>query len=192
MVRRRRWFALAAIVLLPTVAVVLSLRQQALYQASARVLLSSQNLAAELTGTQSTGITLTPDRIAQTQAQVARVSDVAGGVLRRVPGTGMTPVGFLAQSSVSTAADADVLTFKVTNHDPNLATRLVNAYAAAYVEYRHRLDTQAIKNALRGVTRRVERLGQPAATAARLCTRACSTASRRWRRWRRCRPRTRR
>jgi Mrp family chromosome partitioning ATPase len=156
--RRRKWIALAAIVLLPVAAVVFSERQEALYQAKAGVLLSSQNLAAQLTGTQSTGITLTPDRIAQTQAQVARVSRVAQDTLRRVPGAGLSPGELLARSSVSTEANADVLTFRVTNHDPDLAVRLVNAYAAAYVSYRHRLDTDAIKNALDGVDRRIDEL----------------------------------
>jgi tyrosine-protein kinase len=157
-VRRRKWIALAAIVLVPAAAIVFSQRQQALYQGKARVLLSSQNLAAQLTGTQATGITLTPDRIAQTQADVARVSQVARGVLERVPGTGLTPAGLLAASSVSTSPNADVLTFRVTNHDPGLAARLVNAYAQAYVAYRHKLDTQAIKNALNGVNRRIDEL----------------------------------
>jgi len=157
-VRRRKWIALAAIVLVPVAAIVFSQRQQALYQASAGVLLSTQNLAAELTGTQSSGISLTPDRIAQTQGDIARVSGVASGALQRVPGTGLTPAGLLARSSVSPSASADVLTFRVTHQDPKLAARLVNAYAGSYVAYRHHLDTQAIKNALDGVNARVKQL----------------------------------
>lgn len=157
-VRRRKWIALAAIVLVPVAAIAFSQRQQALYQASARVLLSTQNLAAELTGTQSSGISLTPDRIAQTQGDIARVSGVASGALERVPGTGLTPAGLLARSSVSPSASADVLTFRVAHHDPKLAARLVNAYADSYVAYRHHLDTQAIKNALDGVNARVQEL----------------------------------
>ena len=157
-VRRRKWIVLAAIVMVPAASIVFSQRQQALYQASARVLLSSQNLAAELTGTQSTGISLTPDRIAETQADIARVSGVARGALQDVPGSGLTPAGLLAESSVSPSANADVLTFKVTHHDPKLAVRLVNAYADSYVAYRHHLDTQAIKNALDGVNTRIQEL----------------------------------
>src|SRR5438552_19202261 len=83
-VRRRKWIILQAVVLVPAAAVAFSLHQQKLYQASAQVLLSSQNLAAQLTGTQSTGMNLQPDRIAQTQADVARVPEVAKRVLRRV------------------------------------------------------------------------------------------------------------
>jgi len=49
---RRRWVVLAAIVVVPLVAVAVSLRQVRLYEASADVLLSHQDLASTLTGTQ--------------------------------------------------------------------------------------------------------------------------------------------
>ena len=132
-------------------AVLFSLNQQKLYQATAQVFLSSQNLAAQLTGTQSTGINLQPDRIAQTQADVARVPQLAQRVLRSVPGAGLTPEQLLLDSSVSTTANADILTFSVTNHDPALARQLVNAYAAAYTVYRRQLDTAPIARALANV-----------------------------------------
>ncbi len=45
-VRRRKWIILQAVVLVPAAAIAFSLHQQKLYQASAQVLLSSQNLAA--------------------------------------------------------------------------------------------------------------------------------------------------
>jgi len=157
-VRRRKWIILQAVVLVPLLAVLYSLHQQKLYQAEAQVLLSSQNLAAQLTGTQSTGINLQPDRIAQTQADVARVPQLAQRVLGRVPGTGLTPEQFLLDSSVTTAANADILTLSVTNHDPVLAQRLVNAYATAYTLYRRQLDTASISKALASVDSRIKAL----------------------------------
>ena len=45
-VRRRKWIILTAVVLVPLAAVAFSLHQQKLYQASAQVLLNSQNLAS--------------------------------------------------------------------------------------------------------------------------------------------------
>ena len=87
---RRKWIILLAVVLVPAAAVTFSLQQQKLYEASAQVLLSTQNLAATLTGTQQTGITQDPTRIAQTQADVARVPTIAAHVLRQVRGTGLT------------------------------------------------------------------------------------------------------
>src|SRR6184192_2908996 len=102
-VRRRKWIILQAVVLVPLAAVLFSLHQQKLYKAEAQVLLSAQNLAAQLTNTQSTGINLQPDRIAATQADVARVPEIARRVLGRVPATGLTVQEFLQRSSVSTA-----------------------------------------------------------------------------------------
>jgi tyrosine-protein kinase len=157
-VRRRKWVILQALVLAPLAAVAFSLHQQRLYQATAQVLLSSQDLAAQLTGTQSTGINLQADRIAQTQADVARVPLLAQRTLAAVPDTGLTPIQFLDSSSVATATNADILTFAVTNADPNLARRLVDVYAAAYTAYRRQLDTTSVTNALAGVNRRLNAL----------------------------------
>ena len=94
--RRRKWIVLQAVVLVPLAAVLFSLHQQKLYQASAQVLLSSQNLAAQLTGTQSAAGYQPPDRVAQTQADVARVPTLAQRVLARVPGTALTAPQFWA------------------------------------------------------------------------------------------------
>ncbi len=50
--RRRKWVIVTVLVVLPLAAVLLSRQQQPLYEASAEVLLSRQNLAASLTNTQ--------------------------------------------------------------------------------------------------------------------------------------------
>ena len=157
-VRRRKWIILQAVVLVPLAALLFSLNQEKLYQAQAQVLLSSQNLAAQLTGTQVTGVSLQPDRIAQTQADVARVPELAQRVLGRVRGTGLTPQAFLLASSVTTATNADILTLSVTNHDPALAQKLVNAYAVSYTVYRRQLDTASIARALSSVNARIREL----------------------------------
>jgi len=157
-VRRRRWIILLAVVLVPAAALAFSLHQEKLYQAQAKVLLSAQNLAAQLTGTQNTGVNEPQTEIVQTQAEVARVPAIAERVLRRVPVAGLTVEGFLGSSSVSAATNADLLTFEVTNHRPSLAKRLVDEYAASYAVYRHRLDTAAIHNALVNVDQRIDRL----------------------------------
>jgi polysaccharide biosynthesis transport protein len=156
--RRRKWVIIAGLLAAPLAAVVFSLQQTKLYEASAQVFLSSKDLAAQLTGTQSTGINLDPVRIAQTQADLARVPVLAQRVLSRVPGSGLTPGELLAGSAVGATPDADLLTFHVTNHSAQLAQRLVNAYASAYTVYRRQLDTSSIAKALAGVDRRVQAL----------------------------------
>ena len=157
-VRRRKWIILGAVVLVPLAVVAFSLQQQKLYRASAQVLLSTQNLAAALTGTQQTGITQDPTRIAQTQADVARVPTIAQRVLAGFPGTGLTSQQFLDDSTVSTAPNADILTFSVTNHDPLVARELVDAYARVYTIYRRQLDTAAIASALKKVDASIKAL----------------------------------
>jgi Mrp family chromosome partitioning ATPase len=157
-IRRRKWIILQAALLVPAAAIAFSVHEQKLYRASAQVLLSSQNLATELTGTQQTGVSVQPDRVAQTQADVARVPAIAARVLELVPGTGMTLQRFLARSGVATATNADILTFDVVNRDPALARDLVDAYAAAYTVYRRSLDTAAIHTALQSVDARIRQL----------------------------------
>jgi Mrp family chromosome partitioning ATPase len=159
-VQRRKWIILQAVVLVPLAAVLFSLHQEKLYEAQAQVLLSAQNLAAQLTNTQSTGINLQPDRIAQTQAGVARVPTIAQRVVDRVPEARLTADEFLQSSSVSTSPNADLLGFKVTNHDPWMARRLVDVYARQYTIYRRQLDTAAIQTALKSVNARIKELAQ--------------------------------
>jgi Mrp family chromosome partitioning ATPase len=157
-VRRRKWIILQAVVLVPAAAIAFSLHQQKLYQAQAKVLLSTQNLAAQLTGTQNTGVSEPQTEVVQTQAEVARVPAIAARVLGRIPRSGLTVNSFLTRSSVSASTTADILSFGVTNHDPALAKRLVDEYASSYAVYRRKLDTAAIHNALVNVDGRIQSL----------------------------------
>lgn len=156
--RRRKWIIVQAVVLVPLAAVLFSLQQTKLYEAESQVLLSAQNLAAQLTNTQSTGINLQPDRIAQTQAGVARVPEIAARVIEIAKQPQLGVKGFLASSSVATAPNADLLTFTVTNADPWLARRLAAVYARQYTIYRRQLDTAAIATALRSVNSKIKEL----------------------------------
>ena len=75
--RRRKWIIVQAAVLVPLAAVLFSLQQTPVYQASADVLLSRQNLANTLNGLQDPTLSTQADRIAQTQADIARSPEVA-------------------------------------------------------------------------------------------------------------------
>ena len=75
--RRRKWLVLLGVVVVPAVAVALSLLQQPEYQASAEVLLSRQNLAAPLNNVTDQSLTGDPARLAQTQADLAQAPEVA-------------------------------------------------------------------------------------------------------------------
>ena len=101
-VRRRRWVILLAILLVPGSALFFSARQEQLYEAKAEVLIARQNLAASLTGTTDPTLYQQPDRIIQTQANIARVPQLAERVLREAGlSRTETPKTFLERSSVT-------------------------------------------------------------------------------------------
>ncbi len=152
--RRRKWIILQAVVLVPLAAVLFSMRQEKQYRASAEVLLSQQNLASALTGTPTPAQFTAPDRVAQTQADLARVPEVAQRTLTAVR-LRRSPLDLLNHSSVSAQQNADLLEFSVTDHDPDLAVRLATAYADAYTKYREELDTASLVKARTEVQQRM-------------------------------------
>jgi receptor protein-tyrosine kinase len=156
--RRRKWIVLQAVVLLPLLAVLLSLRQERLYQASAQVLLSRDDLAATLTGTLTPSSGQQPERLVETQADLARVSAVAQRVLENVGPADESVKEFLAASSVTAKPEADILTFRVVDGSPALATLLATEYARQFTIYRRQLDTAALEAARRGLRERIAKL----------------------------------
>jgi succinoglycan biosynthesis transport protein ExoP len=152
---RRKWVILQAVVLVSVAAVTLSLRQEEMSRASAQVLLSNQNLANALTGVQQTGgVSLQADRVAQTQADLARVPLVATRTLRTLK-LKRTANDLLSHSSVAAKRNADLLEFSVTDHDPGLAISLVTRYAKEFVIYRKQLDTASLERARTEVQQRI-------------------------------------
>jgi len=156
--RRRKWILLLAVVVVPAVAVALSLRQDPEYQASSEVLLSRQNLAASLSNVPDQTLSGDPARLAQTQADLARVPEVARRALALGRVKNLTPGGLLVKSTVSAKSDADLLVFTVKDRFPPVATQLATLYARAYIAYRARLDTAALTRARQGLQTRIAML----------------------------------
>jgi succinoglycan biosynthesis transport protein ExoP len=162
---RRKWIVLAALVLVPAVATVLSVRQKPLYKASSQVLLKQGDLAATLSGIQDNSYYLDPTRVAETQIALASTRAVATAVLNRAGVKDHTPGQLLGALGVSAAPNADVLYFSVTDRDPALATRLANAYATQYTISRRELDTASLNTALRDINARIDELNAAGQTA---------------------------
>ncbi len=153
---------LLAVVIVTAAGLVLSLRQERLYAASADVLINRDNLSAMAAGTQATqGYYVEPERLIDTQVRLARTRVVAGRALRVAHVNDRSPAGLLGSSSVEAAVTTDIISFRVIDPNPVLARRLATAYARAFTRYRHELDTQAIGAALRQVRERIAELGQP-------------------------------
>jgi polysaccharide biosynthesis transport protein len=157
-VRRRKWIIVLLTLLVPLVAVLLSARQGPVYEASAEVLLSQQDLGSALTATQDANVYTPADRRAQTQAALAREPSVALLALKHVRRAHLTPQELLDASSVSTKQNADLLTFTVRTGDPRLAAKLATAYAYAYTQHRLEVETRPLEAARKEVQARIDLL----------------------------------
>ena len=144
--RRSWWIILLTTVFATAAAIAASQSQQRLYSASAQVLLANQNLASAL----SNIVVSNPDpaRVAQTQADLARVPTVAQqdarGARSHRPHRGRVPRSTRrcrpAPMPTSSPSPSPIL-IRV------LAAALATAYARQYTSYRRRIDTASLKRA---------------------------------------------
>ena len=153
--RRRRWIVVQAVVLTTLATFFFSLRQERLYQATAEVLLMNRSLDDSA----DRGILAqSPERIAQTAADVARVPRVAARALAAVGVKDRTPGELLRRSSVTPRANSNLLEFNVIDHFPELAVRLASAYAREFTIYDRLIATQALVRARRDVEAKIRQL----------------------------------
>jgi succinoglycan biosynthesis transport protein ExoP len=162
--RRRKWIILQAVILVPAVAVGLSLRQPKVYKASAEVLLVQQNVANQINGFQDPGAYQQPDRRAQTQADLARVPLVAKGALESAGFVNRSIQDFLAHSSASVKTNSDLLELSAWDHDPGHARALADAYSRAFSRFRAELDTGAYTDARKSANDQLKELAASGGT----------------------------
>jgi capsular polysaccharide biosynthesis protein len=155
--RRAKWVMLLVILVVPTAAVLMALRQPPVYAASAQVLISRQNLATQLENL-GDPTTLDPARTVNTYAQLARVPEVARRALEAAGMRDRGPSDLLGASSVDPMAESDLLLFTLSDTDPRIATRLVTEYAKAFVSYQGEVEVRALASARRSVQNRIDQL----------------------------------
>ena len=153
-VRRRKWVLILLLVLVPLAAVLVSMRQEKLYQATSQVLLGRQDLAATLAGVVSPFYG--SDRTLQAEAEIARNPDLATATLRAAGVKDRSAGQFLALSSVVPKPNVDVLQFSVTDKDSGLAVVLANEYARQYLRRNLALETEALRRAVNELNRQVK------------------------------------
>ena len=156
--RRRKWMIIAAAIIVPCVAVALSVRKPALYESAAEVLLSRQNIAASFAGVPDVYASQDAARYSATQAFLASSPRVAVLVVSAAKVPGLTAASFLGSSSVAANPNADLLSFRVRNADPVVAALLANEFATQFTLYRRQLDTTAIDQARSEIRARMQDL----------------------------------
>ena len=154
-----RWSLAQILVVLPLVTLALSLAQPPVYQASAEVLLSYQNLPSSPTDSPpSPNVMEEPKRIAETQARLARTPAVAARALRSIHATAPTPGQLLGLSFVRADPNADILEFGVRTGNRRAAIELTTAYARAYTEVARELNVAITDAARKGVVEQLRQL----------------------------------
>jgi capsular exopolysaccharide synthesis family protein len=153
-VRRRKLIVIVAAIVVPVAAAAYAQHKPKIYASGAQVLLSRENIAATYAGIQSPTGTEDPVRYDQTQAFLARSPKLAATVAADSK-LGIDGDRVLANSSVTAAQNADLLTFLVERPDPHSARLLADLYARDFTIFRRNLDTQALRSALSQVQRQI-------------------------------------
>jgi Mrp family chromosome partitioning ATPase/capsular polysaccharide biosynthesis protein len=164
--RRRTWMIVLITVVAAVAAAVLSLGQRSRYQATSQVLLGPLTVPASIAGSD---VSQDPARRAETEAQLARFPVLVERVLRAA-GSHVSTEAFLADSEVSAASDADLLSFSVTAGSAEAARTLASAYADEFTQYHEELNQAAFEQARLDLRRRIESLrsaGDAGSVAAR-------------------------
>jgi tyrosine-protein kinase len=153
---RRKWSFILPVVIVPAIAVALTMRAAPEYVGSAEVLLNQQNSAQTLVGIQTPYSD--PTRTAATEAELARVQEVARRAIEAAGVRDLTPTELLKSSSVVASAKSDFLTFSVTRPEPVSAERLATSYAQAFTRYRQELNTQSLERAVQAARQQIKHL----------------------------------
>jgi Mrp family chromosome partitioning ATPase/capsular polysaccharide biosynthesis protein len=151
---RRKWIILPFLILTPLVAHLQADGGTVAFDASSQVLLNRQS--QNLSGLGDPAI-FDPARTIRTQAEFARLPEIAERVVSAAR-LDWDPGAFLAESSVDSDDQIDLLTFRVRDASPTRATQLANLYAEKYIEYRREIDTDSLTEALRSLTQQMDRL----------------------------------
>ena len=157
-VSRRKVVLIVLVVLTVGAVVGISVTGPKVFEGRAEVYLSSQDITALVTGTPSSAANSGDDRKNETQAQLARVPDIATAVVEEAGIPGLTAAQLLRDSNVEARRDSDILVFNVRRQSDREAVTLATAYAKSFITYRRDLDTRALADARRGVEAQLSEL----------------------------------
>jgi Mrp family chromosome partitioning ATPase len=167
--RRRKWIVFQALIIVPLAAVAFSLRQSALYESSADVLLRYQSLPSTLSGISdpnSYSYYIDPVRSTDTSLQIAALPLVANHVTDALKRRGV-PTADVGNTGVEEVGDTDVIRFTSSTGDPKTAAAIATEYARQFTLYFEQLDNRSINQAIKGLESRIVELQLQGTTQAR-------------------------
>jgi succinoglycan biosynthesis transport protein ExoP len=162
--RRRKWIVLQALIVVPTIALALSLMQENQYTATASLLFrqAPEGLLSE-GGTNSF---IDPARESATNEELVALPVVADRAAKQI-GDGVTGDQVLSSISVDTGGDSDLAQISATTESPELSAEMANAYGEAYIEFRRAADQAQIQSAIDRVDASLAELTAEQQTSAR-------------------------
>lgn len=153
---RRHWLLLClALALGAAVSGALSISRPGVFEARSEVLIRAQTLSDTLAGAQASRVD--QNRAVATQSKLVTVPAVLKAVRIRL-GLPESDEILARRVRVETAANSDLIAVIGRGATGSEAVEIANAFAGAYVEFRGRLDTDALVAARRETTARLDEL----------------------------------
>ena len=148
---RRRWpWFLACAVVVPLVALIVSLLQEPRYAATASLLFRDYD--QQLLGPRYSAPSSDPARRAATNLRLVSLDTVARRTAARLGG-GLTGEDVADRVDVEAAGQSDVVDVIASDRAPARAAKLANAFADDYLEYSRHAARARLRQALAGVER---------------------------------------
>jgi len=154
--RRRLPLVLLCVLVVPAVAVGLSVIQKKQYTATASLLFRDPQFDQKLFGAAYVPSETDPARQAATNLDLVSLQRVAALTAARLPG--MTQGKVSSAISVSSGGQADTATIQATSRSPSFAAKLANLYAKTYIAFRRDADQATIRSAEAPLRRQIAAL----------------------------------
>lgn len=155
-IRVRKWFMTAAVVIAVAAAVAISLLLTPQYRATAQIMRQQTNLDRALFGTQIFELS-DVQRELQTGATMVKKREVAEKVKEQL-GWQQSIEALLEMVSVSPSGQTNLIDITAVSSDPQTAADVANAFAAYFIEYRREVDRGIVESARKTIQDELGRL----------------------------------
>jgi capsular exopolysaccharide synthesis family protein len=140
--RRRKLIVLQAAIIVPLLALVLSLAQHKKYTATATLLFRQPPVSLS-----NGSNVIDPTREAATNGKLVALPVIAEQAAKAL-GHNFTGGEVLSSVSVEPSSEADTATISATSESPNRSATIANAYGQAYIRFRREADRAQVQNAI--------------------------------------------
>ena len=144
--RRQKWLVIEAVVIVAVVAGLLSGMRTPVYESSARILLRPNDPSEQLYPGYQVTVFSDPDRVVAAEMDLIESPAVARAAAKEIDGSDATTL--LGEVAASQAGMSDLIDITGTSIDPEHASEVANAFAAAYIEDRRLYAVAGLQRAV--------------------------------------------